>query len=110
MKNFLKYFLMFAFMAITYDAFASGDEELRRNKYKTGLLGLGTGYKSKLFCSCHFQMKLGYHYCSKFVSVSPEVFNIEVNDKKKHVEAKALGLFRYSKASFVNDELGCVLD
>jgi hypothetical protein len=103
--------ITFALLLVVFSHVAvANDFELRKNKYDSGLLPLGTGYQAKLFCSCIFVMKRTENYCKKFVTVSPAIFKITANMETKTVEARALYFFAKSTAKWRNKETGCLLE
>jgi len=78
-------------------------------RYETGLLGLGTGYKAKLMCSCLFVIGQTEEYCRDFAQVSPEVFFTKVNYRKRTVTSRALGFLRTRTATYEGRAKGCTL-
>jgi len=80
----------------------SRDEEM-------GLLGLGTGYGSKMACSCRYVMGMDEDFCRAWVKASPDIVKIRFSDEDKTATAKAVGMKKTS-ASWQGERGGCTHD
>lgn len=77
--------------------------------YATGDLTLLVHYTAKETCSCLYVQEMPEEYCRAYTKASPAVASWERDEKAKVVTASALA-FWSARATFVDDDVGCVID
>lgn len=77
-------------------------------KYDASLFRLASGFSAKEVCSCVFVMQRDEAFCQEWTRVSPEVARFQVDQDKKEVQARALGMGR-TLARYEDEQVGCVI-